>query len=127
MEEAQETYSYAVTGNYSVVYTAKDKTGNTASTSTYYINVVEDYADETEPTVTVNNAPERVVVKKGATFTVPAATFYSKEDSNLTTSLHSDLRRKIHRCQERRSARLHRYQNRRTRSNRRNRYPYRNR
>lgn len=86
MEEAKETYSYAVTGNYSVVYTAKDKTGNTASTSTYYINVVEDYADETEPTVTVNNAPERVVVKKGATFTVPAATFYSKEDSNLTTS-----------------------------------------
>ena len=86
MEEAQETYSYSVTGNYSVVYTAKDKTGNTASTSTYYINVVEDYVDETEPTVTIENIPERIVVKNGLTFTVPSVIFYSKEDSNLTTS-----------------------------------------
>ena len=86
MEEKNETYSYSVTGNYSVVYTAKDETGNTASTSTYYINVVEDYADTTAPTVTVNNVPERVVVKEGVTFTVPSVIFYSKEDSNLTTT-----------------------------------------
>lgn len=78
--------SYVVTGNYSVVYTAKDTTGNTASTATYYINMVEDYTDETEPTVTITNAPERIVVKDGVTFTVPAVSYYSKEDSNLTTT-----------------------------------------
>lgn len=83
---ADSATSYVVTGSYSVVYTAKDKTGNTASTATYYINMVEDYVDETEPTVTINNAPERVVVKDGLTFTVPSVSYYSKEDSNLTTS-----------------------------------------
>lgn len=83
---ADSATSYVVTGNYSIVYTAKDKTGNTASTATYYINMVEDYTDETEPTVTINSAPERVVVKDGLTFTVPSVSFYSKEDSNLTTS-----------------------------------------
>ena len=83
---ADNDTTYVVTGNYSVVYTAKDTTGNTASTATYYINMVEDYVDETEPTVTINNAPERVVVRDGLTFTVPTASFYSREDSNLTTS-----------------------------------------
>ncbi len=78
--------AYTVTGNYTVVYSAKDATGNTASTANYYINVVEDYVDSTIPTVTIVSAPTRVVLKEGVEFTVPVANFYSKEDSNLTVT-----------------------------------------
>lgn len=78
--------SYTVTGNYTVVYSAKDATGNTASTANYYINVVEDYVDNTIPTVTIVSAPTRLVLKEGTEFTVPVANFYSKEDSILSTT-----------------------------------------
>lgn len=83
---AESGVSYIVTGNYTVVYSAKDTTGNTASTATYSINVVKNYTDDAEPVVTIDNAPVRVLLKDGAKFTVPNATYYSENDSNLTVS-----------------------------------------